>query len=205
MRNLRFISCCSAALLLLGACQNNQSKTQETTSEKKDTVASIEGFVAADNDFVITPTKRPDMHVICKIYPWVTPESLKTLIIGTAAEMNQIIADSGRIITGPIMAIYDKVPMPNQKQNIVIGIPINKPIKTNDFGFVNIKGGTYHKAKTKASLGESVAFWPKVIERLKADGYAIQPPFIEYPSDTRTSEMTTVVTYSNLLIAERKP
>lgn len=207
MRNLYFIGLWTLGIVSFSACQNNQTeKKSEIKSEtNEDSTARIEGFVAAATDFVITPTKRPDMHVICKIYPSVTPESLKTLIIGTAAEMNQIIADSNRIITGPIMAIYDKVPVANQKQNIIIGIPINKPIKTNRFGFVDLKAGSFHKAKTKASLGESVAYWPQVIARLKADGYSIEPPFIEYPSDTRTSEMTTVVTYSNLLIPNKKP
>jgi hypothetical protein len=56
-----------------------------------------------------------------------------------------------------------------------------------------------------AGLGESAPFWTRVAERLKSSGYKIEPPFIEYPSDTRTGEMTSVVTNSNLLLPERKP
>ncbi len=190
--------------LWFSACQNNSSQT-DITDTANSKVQSMDGFVASGSDFVITPTKRPDMHVICKVYMSVKPETLKTLIIGTASELNTIIADSARIMTGPIMAIYEQIPEPGKEQNIIIGIPINKPIKNNQFGFINLKAGPFHKAKTMAALGQSAPFWIKVSENLKSQGYKLEPPFIEYPSDTRTGEMTTVVTNSNLLIPVVKP
>ncbi len=190
--------------LWFSACQNNgsQAETSDTANTK---VQSIEGFVSSESDFVITPTKRPDMHVICKLYNSVKPETLKTLIIGTAAELNTLIADSARIMTGPIMAIYEQIPESGKEQNIIVGIPINKPIKNNQFGFINLKSGRFHKAKTMAALGESAPLWTKVSENLKSQGYKLEPPFIEYPSDTRTGEMTSVVTNSTLLIPVSKP
>jgi len=186
-------------------CQNNVS-TESGTSSKEDTaVGSIDGFISTETDFVITPTKRPDMHVICERYDNVKPETLKTLFIGAAASLNQIIADSGRIVTGPIMAIYEKLPQEGVEQTIWVGIPINNPLKGNKHVHKNIKAGRFHKAKTMAGLGESAAYWARVAANVKNNGFKIAPPFIEYPSDTRTGEMTTVVTNSNLLIPEVKP
>jgi hypothetical protein len=203
MQNIRFFAV--GICLLLGAysCQNQTSKT--TNVETDTSVQTMDGYVASESDFVITPTTRPNMHVIGKIFPNVKPESLKTLIIGTVAGLNQIIADSNRIIMGPIMAIYGELPVPNAPQTIFVGIPINKPIKNREFGFIELKEGRFHKAKTMAGLGESAPFWSRVADRVKSDGYRVEPPFIEYPSDTRTGEMTSVITYSNLLLPEIKP
>jgi len=194
------------AILLAGwGCQNNTTPQNTEKSEIDTSVKSIDGFVSSETDFVITPTKRPEMNILVKVYNNVKPESLKTLFIGTAAELNQIIVDSKRIITGPIMAIYNEVPKPGVAQTIAVGIPIDKPIESDKFEIMNIKAGRYHKAKTMAGLGESAPFWSRVSERLKFNGYEMEPPYIEYPSDTRTGEMTTVVTYSNLLIPEKTP
>ena len=203
MQNIRFFAV--GICLLLGAysCQNQTSKT--TNVETDTTVRTMDGYVASESDFVITPTTRPNMHVIGKSFPKVKPESLKTLIIGMVAGLNQIIADSNRIIIGPIMAIYGELPVPNAAQTIFVGIPINKPIKTREFGFIELKEGRFHKAKTMAGLGESAPYWSRVANRVKSDGYRVEPPFIEYPSVTRTGEMTSVITYSNLLLPEIKP
>ena len=203
MQNIRFFAL--GICLLLGAysCQNQTSKT--TNVETDTSVRTMDGYVASESDFVITPTTRPNMHVIGKSFPNVKPESLNTLIIGTVAGLNQLIADSNRIIMGPIMAIYGELPVPNAPQTIFVGIPINKPIKNREFGFIELKEGRFHKAKTMAGLGESAPFWSRVADRLKSDGYRLEPPFIEYPSDTRTGEMTSVITYSNLLLPEIKP
>ena len=203
MQNIRFFAV--GICLLLGAysCQNQTSKT--TNVETDTTVRTMDGYVASESDFVITPTTRPNMHVIGKSFPNVKPESLKTLIIGMVAGLNQIIADSNRIIIGPIMAIYGELPVPNAAQTIFVGIPINKPIKTREFGFIELKEGRFHKAKTMAGLGESAPYWSRVANRVKSDGYRVEPPFIEYPSDTRTGEMTSVINYSNLLLPEIKP
>ena len=205
MRKNRFFLSSLVLIVFSLGCQNNPSTPSDEAVKSDTTVKSMDGFVSSETDFVITPTKRPDMHVVAKVFNNVKPESLKTLFIGAAAELNQVIADSNRIITGPIMAIYDELPMPGVAQTIVVGIPINKPIKSNKFGFIDLKAGRFHKAKTMAGLGESAPFWTRVAERLKSSGYNIEPPFIEYPSDTRTGEMTSVVTNSNLLLPERKP
>ena len=186
-------------------CQNNTSTESGTSLEEDTAVASINGLVSSETDFVITPTKRPDMYVVCERFDNVKPETLKTLFIGAAASLNQVIVDSGRIVTGPIMAIYEKLPEAGIEQTIWVGIPINKPLKGNQYVHKNIKAGRFHKAKTMAGLGESAAYWESVAANVKNNGFKIAPPFIEYPSDTRTGEMTTVVTNSNLLIPEIKP
>ena len=202
MQNIRFFAVGISFLLGAYSCQNKTSKT--TNVETDTSVRTMDGYVASESDFVITPTTRPNMHVIGKSFPNVKPESLKTLIIGTVAGLNQIIADSNRIIMGPIMAIYGELPVPNAPQTIFVGIPINKPIKNREFGFIELKEGRFHKAKTMAGLGESAPYWSRVANRVKSDGYRVEPPFIEYPSDTRTGEMTSVITYSNLLLPEIK-
>jgi hypothetical protein len=188
----------------LTSCQNNTSEKSQTTPSKKDAMQSVEGFVSSEQDFVITPTERPNIHVIGTVYQKVNPETVKTLFIGTAPALTKLIADSGRIITGPIMAIYDKLPQKEVPNTIFVGIPIDKPLKSNTYGFINLPEGRYHKAKTMSELGASANYWSRVADKLSESGFDIQPPFIEYPSDTRTGEMTTVLTYSNLLILEKK-
>lgn len=205
MRKNRFFLSSLVLIVLTFGCQNNPSTPSDEAIKSDTTVKSMDGFVSSESDFVITPTKRPEMRVLARVYNNVKPESLKTLFIGAVAELNQTIVDSKRIITGPIMAIYNEVPKPGVAQTIAVGIPIDKPIESDKFEIIIIKEGRFHKAKTMAGLGESAPFWTRVSERLQSNGYRLEPPYIEYPSDTRTGEMTTVVTYSNLLIPEKTP
>jgi effector-binding domain-containing protein len=193
-----------AAVLLSSGCQNNSKEKNLEPQTSNDSLAHGDGFISSNEDFVITPTTRPEMYVIGKLYPESKPENIKTLLIGTAAELNQIIADSMRIMTGPIMVVYDNLPQEGVNNQIFIGIPINKPIKNRYFGSLTLKQGRYHKAKTMAEIGKSSPYWTKVTDKIRANGYEIGPPFIEYPSDTRTGEMTSVITYCNLLLPDLK-
>ena len=175
------------------------TNSKESEVKEKETPQKIDGFVASDKDFVLTPKKRPEMWVLGREYTS-KPETLNTLIIGTARDVNQIIVDNKCIIKGPIMAIYDRLPVKGKEQKIFVGIPTNKKLSSGKYQTRVVAKGKFHKAQTNASIGESAGLWLKVSERLIKDGFKVQPPFVEYPSDTRNAEMTTVVTQANLLI-----
>ncbi len=195
MQNNRVFLSLSALVVVFSAC-SNPSEQPPKVEEKPQT---IEGFVAADENFVLTPKKRPEMNVLGRHYK-AKPEELKTLIIGTAREVNDIILENNCIINGPIMAVYQQLPKEGVVQDIFVGIPINKTIVQSKFETMRIPKGKFHKAQTNASIGESSNLWEQVSKRIKADGFKLEPPYIEYPSDTRNAEMTTVVTQANLLL-----
>lgn len=195
MQNNRVILCLSAVLVVFSACSN----PSEQTPKEEEQPQTIEGFVAADENFVLMPKKRQEMKVLGRYYK-AKPEELKTLIIGTAREVNDIILDKKCIINGPIMAVYQQLPKEGVIQDIFVGIPINKTISQSNYETMRIPKGKFHKAKTNASIGESSNLWKQVSKRVKADGFKLEPPYIEYPSDTRNAEMTTVVTQANLLL-----
>lgn len=195
MQNNRLFLCLSALVIVFSSCSNSSEKTPQS-EEKPQT---IEGFVAADENFVLTPKKRPEMNVLGRHYQ-AKPEELKTLIIGTAREVNEVIVENKCIIKGPIMAVYQQLPKEGVVQDIFVGIPINKTISQSKFETMLIPKGKFHKAQTNASIGESSNLWKQVSKRVEADGFKLQPPYIEYPSDTRNAEMTTVVTQANLLL-----
>lgn len=195
MQNNRVFLCMSALVVVFSACSNSSEQTPKD-EEKPQT---IEGFVAADENFVLTPKKRQEMKILGRHYK-AKPEELKMLIIGTAREVNDIILENKCIIKGPIMAVYQQLPQEGVIQDVFVGIPINKTISQSNFETMRIPNGKFHKAQTNASIGKSYNLWEQVSKRVKADGFKLEPPYIEYPSDTRNKEMTTVVTQANLLL-----
>ena len=72
-KNQFFLSSLVLVLFSLG-CQNNPSTPSDEAVKSDTTVKSMDGFVSSETDFVITPTKRSDMHVVAKVFNNVKPE-----------------------------------------------------------------------------------------------------------------------------------
>jgi len=62
MQNNRVILCLSALLVVFSACSN----PSEQKPKEEEQPQTIEGFVAADENFVLTPKKRQEMKVRMK-------------------------------------------------------------------------------------------------------------------------------------------
>jgi len=158
-----------------------------------------EGLVLTDSNFVLKQTEKPNMQIIGKSYI-AKYEDLAKLISQTASPLMNYIAQNKLIITGSIMSVYNEIPTNNKEIEIFIGIPVNKEIKSSEFLYRNIEGGKFHKVTANVELGKGAQIWNVVSSKLEMNGNKITFPIIEYPSDSRNSEMTTAITQVNLLI-----
>jgi effector-binding domain-containing protein len=148
---------------------------------------------------VLKQTEKPNMQIIGKSYI-AKYEDLAKLISQTASPLMNYIAQNKLIITGSIMSVYNEIPTNNKEIEIFIGIPVNKEIKSSEFLYRNIEGGKFHKVTANVELGKGAQIWNVVSSKLEMNGNKITFPIIEYPSDSRNSEMTTAITQVNLLI-----
>lgn len=186
------------------ACQNNTKKPVEGQQPELDTApATVEGHLEASANFMMKEVDKKELQVLGKYYE-ATPESVRTLFIGTANALNEFIEKNKLIIEGSILTIYSEVPSPEKKQRIFVGIPVNKNIKSTDWEYLTLAAGRYHKATTNAEIGATIPLWNTVTENLTKAGYTIKTPIYEYPSDGRNFEMTTTVSQVNLLIPVAK-
>ncbi len=162
-------------------------------------VLKNEGLVLSDSNFVLKQTEKPNMQIIGKTYI-AKYEDLAKLISQTASPLMNYIAQNKLIITGSIMSVYNEIPTNNKEMEIFIGIPVNKEIKSTEFLYRNIVGGKFHKVTANVELGKGAQIWNVVSSKLEMNGNKITFPIIEYPSDSRNSEMTTAITQVNLLV-----
>lgn len=182
------------------ACQNNTTKPVEGQQPELDTApAKVEGHVEASANFMMKEVDKKELQVLGKYYE-ATPESVRTLFIGTANALNEFIEKNKLIIEGSILTIYSEVPSPDKKQKIFVGIPVNKKVKSSNWEYLTLPAGRFHKATTNAEIGATIPLWNTVTENLTKAGYTIKMPIYEYPSDGRNFEMTTTVSQVNLLI-----
>ena len=162
-------------------------------------VLKNEGLVLSDSNFVLKQTEKPNMQIIGKAYI-AKYEDLAKLISQTASPLMNYIAQNKLIITGSIMSVYNEIPNNNHEMEIFIGIPVDKEIKSTEFLYRNILGGKFHKITANVELGKGAQIWNVVSSKLEMNGNKITFPIIEYPSDSRNSEMTTAITQINLLV-----
>ena len=162
-----------------------------------------EGLVLASSDYVLQQTEKPDMLIIGKTYK-TKYTALSTLIAGTSRPVMDFISANKLIMKGSIVSVYSQIPSENQEMEIFVGIPVNKRINTTEFEYKEIKGGKFHKSTINSEIGKAAPTWTKVCDDLVKSGEKITFPIFEYPSDSRNSEMTTVISQSNLLIPVSK-
>lgn len=175
---------------------NSEAKLKTTDSTK---VLQNEGLVLSDSNYVLKQTEKPNMQIIGKTYK-AKYEDLAKLISQTASPLMNYIAQNKLIITGSIMSVYNEIPKNDSEMEIFIGIPVDKAVQSNAFEYRNINGGKFHKITANVELGKGSQVWNVVTSKLEANGNKITFPIIEYPSDSRNSEMTTAITQVNLLI-----
>lgn len=162
-------------------------------------VLKNEGLVLSDSNYVLKQTEKPNMRIIGKTYR-ARYEDLAKLISQTASPLMNYIAQNKLIITGSIMSVYNEIPTNNKEMEIFIGIPVDKEMNSDAFVYRNITGGKFHKVTANVELGKGAKIWNNVSSKLEMNGNKITFPIIEYPSDSRNSEMTTAITQVNLLI-----
>lgn len=181
----------------------NNSKNHEINAIDTGQSMQKEGLVLASSDYVLQQTEKPDMLIIGKTYK-TKYTALSTLIAGTSRPVMDFISANKLIMKGSIVSVYSQIPSENQEMEIFVGIPVNKRINTTEFEYKEIKGGKFHKSTINSEIGKAAPTWTKVCDDLVKSGEKITFPIFEYPSDSRNSEMTTVISQSNLLIPVSK-
>jgi effector-binding domain-containing protein len=190
-----------ALLIFFGWFFYQKTNNSEVKLNAIDTgkVLKNEGLVLSDSNFMLKLTEKPNMQILGKTYK-AKYEDLAKLISQTASPLMNDIAQNKLIITGSIMSVYNEIPTNNKEMEIFIGIPVDKEIKSTEFLYRNIVGGKFHKVTANVELGKGAQIWNVVSSKLEMNGNKITFPIIEYPSDSRNSEMTTAITQVNLLI-----
>lgn len=183
-----------------GSHSKNQSD-QQSVENQIDTTGMMhkEGLVLSDADYVIQQTEKPDLLLIGKSYK-TKYTSLSTLVAGTSRPVLEFINANQLILKGSIMSVYNEIPNEQNDMEIFVGIPVNKKVNTTEFEYRTIKSGKFHKATINSEMGKAAKIWKVVTDQLVKNGQQITYPIFEYPSDSRNSEMTTVISQSNLLI-----
>jgi hypothetical protein len=201
---MRYLLLSFALVSVFWGCSSD-SKTQsgESSSPEKQPISDTlkdEGFVKTDKNYFIRESHRPQMLVVGKSFE-TTPESVRTLITGMNRALLDDITAQKAIIQGAITVIYEKAPSENEKQNIWVGIPLDKPLK--GWNTVKIPAQNYYKVQTNSALGETMPFWKSVMSDLAEKGLGNKKTwFLEMPSSSVNAEMTSEITNCNLFISK---
>jgi hypothetical protein len=201
---MRYLLLSFAFVSVFWGCSSD-SKTQsgESSSPEKQPISDTlkdEGFVKTDKNYFIRESHRPQMLVVGKSFE-TTPESVRTLITGMNRALLDDITAQKAIIQGAITVIYEKAPSENEKQNIWVGIPLDKPLK--GWNTVKIPAQDYYKVQTNSALGETMPFWKSVMSDLAEKGLGNKKTwFLEMPSSSVNAEMTSEITNCNLFISK---
>ena len=201
---MRYLLLSFALVSVFWGCSSD-SKTQsgESSSPEKQPISDTlkdEGFVKTDKNYFIRESHRPQMLVVGKSFE-TTPESVRTLIIGMNRALLDDISAQKAIIQGAITVVYGKAPVANEKQNIWVGIPLDKPLK--GWNTVKIPAQDYYKVQTNSALGETMPFWKSVMSDLAEKGLGNKKTwFLEMPSSSVNAEMTSEITNCNLFISK---
>jgi hypothetical protein len=201
---MRYLLLSFALVSVFWGCSSD-SKTQsgESSSPEKQPISDTlkdEGFVKTDKNYFIRESHRPQMLVVGKSFE-TTPESVRTLITGMNRALLDDITAQKAIIQGAITVVYGKAPVANEKQNIWVGIPLDKPLK--GWNTVKIPAQDYYKVQTNSALGETMPFWKSVMSDLAEKGLGNKKTwFLEMPSSSVNAEMTSEITNCNLFISK---
>lgn len=190
--------------ILLGVClfwacnspSEDQSKGKDSSQTAKpvDTInAQQPEVVQADEHTLTAKIALQSMHllgkeVVCRYAE--TPERLKELLPG----IMQAISDNKAVITGSYHIVLTENPDASKPTRIFIGIPIQKPLKTNDMNLYTIPAGKYLRRQCAAEPGKSLSVHLGMLtmsdSKLK---HKAALPIIEKYAETRNDEMTSVI------------
>jgi len=187
----------------LGCSSDSKTHSGDSLSPENQPISDTltdDGIVKTDKNYFIRESSRPEMLVVGKSFE-TTPESIKTLIIGMNRALLDDISSQKAIINGAITVIYDKMPVEKEKQNIWVGIPLNKPLKA--WNSLKVPAQDYYKVQTNSALGETLPFWKSVSTDL-ADKVSNNKKtwYLEMPSSSVNAEMTSEITNCNLFISK---
>lgn len=190
-----------ALLVFFGWFFYQKNTNSHSNSPSSDTTGVLrnEGLVLSDSNFVLKQTEKPAMVIIGKSFKAKYSE-LPKLISTTAGPLMNFIAQKKLIITGSIMSVYEEIPSTDKELDIFVGIPVNKEILGSEYYYKKIDAGKFHKITANVELGKGAPIWNSVVSLLEKNGSKLLFPIIEYPSDSRNSEMTTTITQVNLLV-----
>ena len=197
-------------LLSIYSCNSNvdPSATAETgsklpQSEVGDT-AEIKGLVVAKPEFVLKQTHKPKQLVLGKSYK-TAYKNLQTLYIGTNNIVMDFVEKHKLGLKGSLLSVYNEYPTQKGDITIFVGIPVDRKVecKTAGLEYFEIPEGNYHKITGNAEIGKAESLWEAAKEAIEKNDEKITFPVFEYPSDSRNSEMTTVIKQCNLLIPEK--
>ncbi len=177
------------------------SQNQSELQSERDTAQPMkkEGLILANTDYVLQQTEKPDMVVLGRSFT-ANYADLAQLVSQTSGSLIQYITQNKLIIKGALMCVYNEVPNTEGDMEIFVGIPVNQEISGTTYTVRKLKGGKFHKVTANSELGKGSPTWKSVCTDLEKSGQKITFPIFEYPSDSRNSEMTTVISQSNLLI-----
>ncbi len=186
-----------------GCSSDSKNQSGESSSPEKQPISDTlrdEGIVKTDKNYFIRESHRPDMLVVGKSFE-TTPESVRTLIIGMNRALMDDISAQKAIIQGAITVVYGKAPVANEKQNIWVGIPLDKTLK--GWNSLKIPAQDYYKVQTNSALGETMSFWKSVMSDLAEKGLENKKTwYLEMPSSSVNAEMTSEITNCNLFISK---
>jgi hypothetical protein len=186
-----------------GCSSDSKTQSGESSSPEKQPISDTltdDGIVKTDKNYFIRESHRPEMLVVGKSFE-TTPESIRTLIIGMNRALLDDVSTQKAIVQGAITVIYSKAPAENQKQNIWVGIPLDKPLK--GWNSMKIPAQDYYKVQTNSALGETLPFWKSVMSDLAGKGFENKKTwFLEMPSSSVNAEMTSEITNCNLFISK---
>lgn len=148
--------------------------------------------VAADGDYLIREVRRDGMLLFGQ---WLETDQnqiyagLQLLLPGVIRQ----ISNSGGIISGPMVMLYEAPPAQTGTVRVFVGIPVKSGFKKEgETEFRNIPAGDYYRMDCNAEAGNTLQQHLKMQRLLREKNMKFQGPVLEIVSESRNDEMTVV-------------
>lgn len=180
---------------LLFSCSGSTSKKQEDTAiaeNKASGKTQDRKIIAADAQKLVEEVQLKPMILFGKEMN-INYEKISQALTNEIPGMMAVLAQKKAVITGSFYIAIKEKPVSGKPCRVFIGIPIKNVVEANGYSTLQVKGGTYIRTLVNAEPGTGLLNHEKTMAMAEKLKFKIDFPFLETYSETRNSDMATVI------------
>ena len=193
-------------ITLLWGCSGPAGETKKdslATAKQSVTAAKQPAVVAADEQKLVDRiTIKPLLLFGKEVKTEYT--KIQQLLAAEIPGMMSVLAQQKAVIKGSYYIALPEEPQSGKETRVFIGIPVNKELSATGYSMLKITSGEYIRTQVTAEPGTALVNHQNIRNTLEKLKIKTGFPILETYSETRNSDMTTVISKASFYYPQSK-
>ena len=193
-------------ITLLWGCSGPAAKTKKdslATVKQSETEAKQPAVVTADEQKLVDLVNLKPLLLFGKEVK-TEYAKIQQLLAAEIPGMMTVLAQKKAVIKGSYYIALPEEPQSGKETRVFIGIPVNKELSATGYSMLKIPSGEYIRTQVTAEPGTALMNHQNIRNTLEKLKIKTDFPILETYSETRNSDMTTVISKASFYYPQSK-